>query len=237
MAKKPAIGLGPISDDLARKLIKALSGAAGAKPKATASRIVAKVDKKNPQIRSAGKGKVTEVKSKADKLSKQMTKTAKYKQEKAVTSKMAKEHSDKMTASGRNWDGSKNPRLEKAVKANAKNRAENTAMAKKAAKQAAGDSKTVASSKKQFNKYDIEKNRGEGKVVRRGTGGRSDDVSPRRAAQGRSTAGALGSNMKKKFANEEATIRSLQDKIAKAPADKKTALRRQLRAFREETGR
>jgi hypothetical protein len=237
MAKKPAIGLGPISDDLARKLIKALSGAAGTKPKATASRIVAKVDKKNPQIRSAGKGKVTEVKSKADKLAKQMTKTTNYKKEKAYTSEMAKKHSDRMTASGRNWDGSKNPRLEKAVKANAKNRAQNADMAAKAVKKAAGDSATLASSRKMLNKYDIESNRGQGKVVRRGTGGRSDDVSPRRAAQGRSTAGALGSNMKKKFAKEQAEIKSLQDKISKAPADKKAALRRQLRAFREETGR
>lgn len=231
-SRKPAIGFGPIGDDLARALSKALSGAKGMSKKTQAKRIVGKMEKRNPVMRSEGWSSVQQTKIKGSKLEHQLQRSRTKKADAALTKEMAKAHSDKMTAAGKNWDASPNKRLQKQAKVNAKNRAENVAMEKKATKQTPAKVKSVA---KQFNKMDIESKRGQGSVM--GTKGKVKRVSPKRAAQGRRTSGAINSQLAKKGEANKKALEKLQNGIkqAKTPQQKLDA-RRKLRKFREENG-
>jgi hypothetical protein len=158
----------------------------------------------------------------------------------AKTTKMAKEHSDTMRRAGKNWDGSKNEKLTKIAasnkRTNARSRAENAAMEKGYLKKQAGPPAKVKAQQKRINKIDIEEARGTGSVVKRG--GKRVPVSPARAAAGRSRAGAMSSQLKKSNAAEIGRLTKLETKLknAKTPAEK-LKYRREIRSFREETGR
>lgn len=231
-SRKPAIGIGPIGDDLARMLSKALSGAKGASKKSQAKRIVGKIEKKNPVMRSEGWSSVQGVKSKGSKLEHQLQRSRTKKADTALTKEMASKRSEKMTAAGKNWDASANKNLARQAKINAKNRAENVELAKKAAKKTPAKVKSVA---KQFNKMDMERRRGEGAIV--STSGKVKPVSKKRAAQGRRTAGAINSNLAKKGAANKQLLDALEKKVKNAKtADKKLQARRNLRKFREDNG-
>lgn len=231
-SRKPAIGIGPISDDLGRIIAKALSGAKGAAKKTQAKGMVKKLEKKNPVLRSPANNSIQKAKTTGSKLEHQLQRSRTKKDDMALTKEMAKEHSAKMTAAGKNWDASANKNLARQAKINAKNRAENAKLYKESAKSTPAK---VKSMQKQFNKMDIESKRGEGTVI--GTKGKIKRVSPKRAAQGRRTAGAINSQLGKKGAANAKKIDALKNAIRKAnTADQKLEARRRLRKFREDNG-
>jgi hypothetical protein len=99
-----------------------------------------------------------------------------------------------------------------------------------------GLNKALQSQMKQYNKIDIETNRGMGSVIRKG--GKVEPVSEGRAAAGRSRAGAMSSRASERNAKEIAQGEKLKKKIdtAKTPEAKLKA-RREYRQWRKDTGR
>lgn len=218
-----------LSDDLIRALVKAAGGASTKEAKKRANSIIKRVAKKNP-------AQAQTIRSKAGKVSGQMARTKTKRRNMAETTAAAKAHSSRMTAAGKNWDGSKNPRLVAAAKKNKKAAIENAQMAKAYEKAQAGLPPKVKSQQKMFNKADIEAARGTGKVI--GKGGKPKPVSPSRAAAARSRAGAINSSLKRRNDAEIKQMAKLQAKLKNAttPAQKLKA-RRELKQFRYETGR
>lgn len=218
-----------LSDDLIKALIKAAGGASTREAKKRANSIVKRVAKKNP-------AQAQMIRSKASKVSGQMARTKTKRRAMGETTAAAKAHSSRMTASGKNWDGTKNPRLVAAARANKKSAIENAQMAAAYEKKKAGLPPKVKSQQKMFNKADIEAARGTGKVI--GKGGKPRAVSPARAAAGRSRAGAINSSIKRTNDAQKAQLAKLETKLKNAttPAQK-LAARRAIRKFRGETGR
>lgn len=231
-SRKPTIGIGPISDDLGRIIAKALSGAKGAAKKTQAKGMVKKLEKKNPVLRSPANNSIQKAKTTGSKLEHQLQRSRTKKADTALTKEMAKEHSAKMTAAGKNWDASANKNLARQAKTNARNRAENAKLAKESAKSTPAKVKSI---QKQFNKMDIESKRGEGSFV--SSSGKVKRVSPKRAAEGRRTAGAINSQLGKKGAANKQLLDALEKKIKNAKnAEQKLQARRRLRKFREDNG-
>lgn len=218
-----------ISDDLVKALIKAAGGAAKKESKKRANSIIKRIAKKDAATAQV-------IRSKASKVSGQMARTKTKRRAIEETSAAAKKHSSRMTSAGKNWDGSKNPRLVAAAKQNKKSAIENAQLANAYAKKQAGLPPKVKSQQKMFNKADIEAARGTGKVV--GKGGKTITVSPSRAAAGRSRAGAIDSSIKRINDAQKAQLAKLETKLKNAttPAQK-VAARRAIRDFRGQTGR
>lgn len=218
-----------ISDDLIKALIKAAGGASSKQAKKRANSIIKRVAKKNP-------AQAQTIRSKAGKVSGQMARTKTKRRAMGETTTAAKAHSSRMTAAGKNWDGTKNPRLVKDAAKNKKIAIENAALAKGYAKKQAGLPPKVKSQQKMFNKADIEAARGTGKVI--GKGGKPRSVSPARAAAGRSRAGAINSSIKRTNDAQLKELAKLETKLKNAatPQQKLTA-RRAIRKFRDDTGR
>lgn len=218
-----------ISDDLIRALIKAAGGAAKRESKKRANSIIKRVAKKDPATAQM-------IRSKASKVSGQMARSKTKRRAMEQTSAAASKHSSRMTAAGKNWDGSKNSRLVAAARANKKSAIENAQLAKAYEKAQAGLPPKVKSQQKMFNKADIEAARGTGKVI--GKGGKPRAVSPKRAAAGRSRAGAINSSIKRTNDAQKKELAKLETKLKNAvtPAQK-LAARRAIRKFRGETGR
>jgi len=223
--RKPAIGLGPIKDDLAKMLVKALSGAAGSSKKSQATRVVSKITKKNPVLRSAGNNSVQTVKGKASKLEGQFSRSRIAKADKAKTKTMADKFGKSQSGKGLKWDGSPTEGT-KAYKAG-QSKAERDS-ATKTAKETMVNKNT-----KVMNKIDVETARGTGRTVSP-TSGKVRYVPKGRAAEGRSRAGAMDSGLGKRFADTAAKQSKLESNVknAKTP-DAKLKARRALREFRD----
>ena len=223
--RKPAIGGGGISDDLARMLVKALSGAAGAGKKSQARRIVTKIERKNPVSTSAGGRSIGAVTSKASKIEGQFARSRTTRREMEMTKKMADKFSKKQSGKGLKWDGSPTEAT-KAYRAG-QTKAERE-LAAKTAKET-----TVKKNTRYMNKIDVEKARGTGRTVSPTTG-RVRNVPKGRAAEGRSRAGAMESGLGKRFADRAAKESKLEQAVkdAKNPEARLKA-RRALREFRD----
>lgn len=222
--KKPQIGLGPISDDLARMLVKALSGAAGAGKKSQAARVVSKITKKNPDYTAGGRA-IYNVKNKASKIEGQFARSRTTRREMELTKKMADKFSKKQSGKGLKWDGSPTEAT-KAYRAG-QTKAERE-LAAKTAKET-----TVKKNTRYMNKIDVETARGTGRTVSPTTG-RVRNVPSGRAAEGRSRAGAMNSGLGKRFADRAAKESKLEKAVkdAKSPEARLKA-RRALRDFRD----
>jgi hypothetical protein len=224
--RKPAIGLGPIKDDLAKMLVKALSGAAGSSKKSQATRVVSKITKKNPVLRSAGNNSVQTVKGKASKLEGQFSRSRVAKADKAKTKTMADKFGKSQSGKGLKWDGSPTEGT-KAYKAG-QSKAQRD-LATKSAKETMVNKNT-----KVMNKIDVETARGTGRTVSPTTG-KVRYVPKGRAAEGRSRAGAMASNAGKR--NSEAA--KVQAKLVANVDNAKTAAGRVAarRVLREHRGK
>ena len=222
--KKPQIGGGGISDDLAKMLVKALSGAAGAGKKSQAGRVVSKITKKNPDYTAGGRA-VYNVKNKASKLEGQFARSRTTRREMEMTKKMADKFSKKQSGKGLKWDGSPTEAT-KAYRAG-QTKAERE-LAAKTAKET-----VVKKNTRYMNKIDVETARGTGRTVSPTTG-RVRNVPKGRAAEGRSRAGAMESGLGKRFADNAAKQSKLESNLknAKTPEAKLKA-RRALREFRD----
>jgi hypothetical protein len=219
--RKPAIGLGPIKDDLAKMLVKALSGAAGSSKKSQANRVVSKITKKNT---SAGMG----IRSKAGKIEGQFARSRVAKAERAKTTAMANKFGRSQSGKGLKWDGSPTEGT-KAYKAG-QSKAQRD-LATKTAKET-----MVKKNTKVMNKIDVETARGTGRTVSPTTG-KVRYVPKGRAAEGRSRAGAMASNAGKRNAEAAKVQAKLVANVdsAKTPAGK-VAARRVLREHRGKYG-
>jgi hypothetical protein len=226
--RKPAIGLGPIKDDLAKMLVKALSGAAGSSKKSQATRVVSKIEKKNPVLRSAGNNSVQTVKGKASKIEGQFARSRVAKTDKAKTTAMANKFGRSQSGKGLKWDGSPTEGT-KAYKAG-QSKAERD-LASKSAKETMVNKNT-----KVMNKIDVETARGTGRTVSPTTG-KVRYVPKGRAAEGRSRAGAMGAGVGKRNADAAKVQSKLVANVdnAKTPAGK-VAARRALREHRGKYG-
>jgi len=224
MAKKPAIGFGPIKDDLAKMLVKAASGAAGSLKKSQGKRIIAKIEKRNPVLRSTGNNAIQSVKGKASKLEGQFARSGVAKTEKAKTKMMADKFGKSQSGKGLKWDGSPTAGT-KAYKSGQKKAEQD--LAAKTSKET-----MVKKNTKVMNKIDVEKARGTGRTVSPTTG-KVRYVPEGRAAEGRSRAGAMESGLGKRFADTASKQSRLENavKTAKTP-DAKLQARRALREFR-----
>jgi hypothetical protein len=223
--RKPAIGGGGISDDLAKMLVKALSGAAGAGKKSQANRVVSRITKKNPVATSVGGRSIGAVRSKASKIEGQFARSRTTRREIEMTKKMADKFGKKQSGKGLKWDGSPTEAT-KAYKAG-QSKAERD-LATKTAKET-----MVKKNTKVMNKIDVETARGTGRTVSPTTG-KVRYVPKGRAAEGRSRAGAMDSGLGKRFADTAAKQSKLESNVknAKTP-DAKLKARRALREFRD----
>ena len=216
--KKPQIGFGPIKDDLAKIIAKALSGAVGVGKKSQARRIVTKLEQRNPVLRSAGNNAVQSVKTKASKLERQLVKSKIARGDRAKTTQMAKEHMNKQTLKGLNWDGSPNKATQAYKVGQRKAEAEAAAKATK--------DKIVRSADRQMSKAEVEAMKGTGRYVSPSSG-KVTNIPAKRAAAGRSKAGAIPAQM----GNRNANLRKIQAgmrsdvKAAKTPAARLQATR------------
>lgn len=237
-SKKPSINLGPVDDWASKAIKKALMGLRGPAKKQQAAKIVNQLKKKagGEFSTSTQAQRIYKLERSASKAKGQFARSAAKRKDMGEIKKAAAAHSARMTKAGKNWDGSKNPRLVKSAKANAKAQAENKRLAEAYAKKQAGPPKKVASQIKQINKIDIESNRGAGSVYKKG--GKQVPVSPKRAAAARSRAGAMSSKLKQSNAKELNEMARLQAAIrAAGTPEQRLKARRALRDFRNNTGR
>ena len=237
-SKKPAINLGPVDDWAAKAIKKALMGLKGPAKKQQAAKIVSQMKKKagGEFSKSTQSQRIYQLERSATKAKGQFARSATKRREMTAIKESAAKHSTRMTKAGKNWDGSKNPRLAKSAKVNAKSQAENKELAKAYEKKMAGPPAKVKKQIKQINKIDIEAARGTGSVHKKG--GKKIPVSPKRAAAARSRSGAMSSQLKKSNAAELNELARLQAAVRNAgTADQRLAARRQLRDFRNTTGR
>ena len=217
-AKKPAIGLGPLDDKLAKMLMKALSGAAGSVKKSQANRVVSKITKKNPVLRSAGNNSIQNVKSKASQLERQFVKSRVAKTEKAKTKTMADKFSKSQSGKGLKWDGSPTEATKAYQTGQRKARGDAAAKSTK--------DKIIRSADRQMSKAEVEAKKGTGRYVSPSSG-KVTIVPPKRAAAGRSKAGAIPAQMgnrNKNAAQIQAGLRS-DVKAAKTPQARLKATR------------
>jgi len=226
--KKPQIGGGGISDDLAKMLVKALSGAAGAGKKSQANRVVSRITKKNPVATSVGGRSIGAVRSKASKIEGQFARSRTTRREIEMTKKMADKFGKKQSGKGLKWDGSPTEAT-KAYKAG-QSKAERD-LATKTAKET-----MVKKNTKVMNKIDVETARGTGRTVSPTTG-KVRYVPKGRAAEGRSRAGAMGAGLGKRNASAAETQARLVANIDKAKTPQgRVEARRILRAHRDKYG-
>jgi len=223
--KKPAISLGPISDDLARIIKKAIMQ--GGKKGAQGARILRSLESKAGGIFSSTPSakKVTQTMISASKGKKQVQRTVAKRAEMAKTTRMADEFSKSQSGKGLKWDGSP-------TKATKNYRTGQTKAERDLATKTAKETR-INKNTKYMNKIDIETARGTGRTVSPTTG-RVRNVPKGRAAEGRSRAGAMNSSMGKRFADTASKQSKLESNLknAKTPEAKLKA-RRALREFRE----
>ena len=216
--KKPAISLGPISDDLARIIKKAYMQ--GGKKTSQARRILGKLESKAGGFLSntPTNRKVKEIRKGGQRGLAQTQRSVLKRSEMAKTTRMANEHMNKQTLKGLNWDGSPNKASQAYQTAQRKARAEAAAKTSK--------DKLIKSVDKQMSKSEAEKLKGTGRYVSPNTG-KVTNVSPKRAAVGRSKAGAIPAQMGKRNANLRAVQAGMRSdvKAAKTPAARLQATR------------
>lgn len=216
--KKPAISLGPISDDLARIIKKAIMQ--GGKKGAQGARILRTLESKAGGIFSSTPSakKVAQTMISANKGKKQVQRTVAKRAEMAKTTRMADEFSKSQSGKGLKWDGSPNKGSQTFQTAQRKARAEAAAKTSK--------DKLIKSVDKQMSKSEVEKLKGTGRYVSPTTG-KVTNVSPKRAAVGRSRAGAIPAQMGNRNANLRAVQAGMRSdvKAAKTPAARLQATR------------
>ncbi|CAB4151327.1 hypothetical protein UFOVP587_11 [uncultured Caudovirales phage] len=223
--KKPEIGFGPIKDDLAKLLTKALSGQLGKTKKSQGRRIITVLEKRNPVLRSAGNSSVQNVKTKASKLERAFVKSKVARDDRAKTAKMADTFSKSQSGKGLNWDGSLNKASKAKVAAEKKAQAEVESRAKKAA--------IIKKADRQMSKAEVEAAKGTGRYVSPSSG-KVTYVGPKRAGVGRSKAGAIPAQMGKNFKNQAEVQAGLRDAFKKATT--KEARLKAARALRKHQG-
>lgn len=224
-AKKPAIGLGPIGDDLAKLLKKALMQGGGKTKQA--KRVLFKLDRKAGGILSntPNARKIKDIRKAGARGLVQTDRARLKRSEMALTTKMANEHMSKQSLKGLNWDGSLNKASKAKVAAEKKAQAEVAARAKKAA--------IIKKADRQMSKAEVEAAKGTGRYVSPSSG-KVTYVGPKRASVGRSKAGAIPAQMGKNFKNQAEVQAGLRDAFKKATT--KEARLKAARALRKHQG-
>jgi hypothetical protein len=235
--KKPAISLGPISDDLGRIISKALSGAKGMAKQGQAKKIVKKLESKTGYMQPKGnpaRAAVDKASTKGEKLRVQLGRSNQKKQQSGMTTAMADKHMKSMKAQGKNWDGSVNKAAKDAGKKNAKAGKENTKLSA-AFVQKAKDDKIVSSYGKQI---------GRGEVMGKRATGRYESTTGKVKYVGKDAARAAGkesTGIEKGMAKRARTDGQKNVDLKKAVADATTPeakreARKVLRAHQDRTG-
>jgi hypothetical protein len=221
--KKPQIGFGPISDDVANIIKKAIMK--GGDKGSQGRRVLRALESRAGGMFSSSPAakKVTQTNAAARKGRKQVERTIAKRADMAKTTKMAKEFGNSQSGKGLKWDGSPTKGT-KAYKAG-QSKAERDMAAKKTKETA------INKNTRYMNKIDVEKARGTGRTVSP-TSGKVRIVPKGRAAEGRSRAGAMESSLGKRFADGAAKRARLEKAVkdAKTPEARLKA-RRALRDF------
>jgi hypothetical protein len=237
MAKKPAIGLAPIGDDLSRIISKALSGAKGLVKKEQAKRVTQKLQNKAGFQQPKGNPARTAIDNaaaKGEKLRVQLGRSNQKRQQAGMTTAMAEKHMKSMKSQGKNWDGSVNKSAASGAKKNAKAGKENTKLSA-AFVQKAKDDKIVSSYGKQI---------GRGEVMGKRATGRYESTTGKVKYVGKDAAKAAGkesTGIEKGMAKRARTDGQKNVDLKKAVADAKTPeakreARKVLRAHQDRTG-
>ena len=237
MAKKPAISLGPIGDDLGRIISKALSGAKGMAKQSQAKKIVKKLESKTGYMQPKGnpaRSAVDKASTRGEKLRTQLKRTDAKWDDMNTTARMSKKHMADMKSKGKNWDGSVNKPAAAGAKKNAKAGKENTKLSA-AFVQKAKDDKIVSSYSKQIAR---------GEVMGKRATGRYESTTGRVKYVGKDAAKAAGkesTGIEKGVAKRARTDGQKNVDLKKAVADAKTPeakreARKVLRAHQDRTG-
>jgi hypothetical protein len=234
MAKKPAISLGPISDDLCRMLKKALMQG-GSKSK-QAKRILTTIENKaggilsnSPNVRNA-----TAIRKAGRRGLAQVDKSAAKRADMKLTDVMSKKHMADMKKAGKNWDGSPSKASKDGVKKNTKSKKENTKLGEAFVQKAKND-KIITSYGKQIGRGEVMAKRATGRYE--STTGRVKYI-PKDAA---AAAGRESTGINKGVAKRTRTDGQKNVDLKKAVTDAKTAearreARKVLREFQDRTG-
>lgn len=232
--RKPAISLGPISDDLGRMLKKALMQG-GSKTK-QAKRVLTTIENKaggilsnSPNVRNAAAIRKAGRRGLA-----QVDKSAAKRADMKLTDVMSKAHMAEMKKAGKNWDGSPSKASKDGVKKNVKAGKENTKLSA-AFVQKAKDDKIVSSYDKQIGRAEVMGKKATGRYE--STTGRVKYI-PKDAAK---AAGKESTGINKGVAKRTRTDGQKNVDLKKAVADAKTAearreARKVLREFQDRTG-
>ncbi|CAB4172086.1 hypothetical protein UFOVP923_49 [uncultured Caudovirales phage] len=235
--KKPAISLGPISDDLGRIIAKALSGAQGVLKQTQAKKVASKLKDKAGYMQPKGnpaRAAIDKAATKGEKLRVQIGRSNAKKAQMGMTSEMAEKHMKSMKSQGKNWDGSVNKPAAAGAKKNAKAGKENTKLSA-AFVQKAKDDKIVSSYSKQIAR---------GEVMGKRATGRYESTTGRVKYVGKDAAKAAGkesTGIEKGMAKRARTDGQKNVDLKKAVANAKTPeakreARKVLRAHQDRTG-
>jgi hypothetical protein len=235
--RKPAISLGPISDDLGRIISKALSGAKGMAKQSQAKKVVKKLESKTGYMQPKGnpsRAAVDKASGRGEKLRTQLKRTDSKWDDMNTTARMSKKHMADMKSKGKNWDGSVNKPAASGAKKNAKASKENAKLSA-AFVQKAKDDKIVSSYGKQIGRGEVMAKRGTGRYV--STTGKVKYVGKDAAKKAASESTGINKGVAKRVVTDGQKNVELKKAVASATTpEAKREARKVLRAHQDRTG-
>lgn len=232
--KKPQISLGPISDDLANLLKKAIMQG-GSKSK-QAGRILRTIESKAGGIfsNSPNAKKVTEIRAGGRRGAAQVAKTAEKRADMKLTDVMSKAHMAEMKKAGKNWDGSPSKASKDAAKKNIKTNKENDKLSAAFVQKAKND-KVTGSYSGQLSRAEVQAKRGTGRYE--STTGKVTYVGKDAAKKAASESTGIEKGMAKRARTDGQKNIDLKKAVADAPdAASRREARKALREFQDRTG-